>query len=107
MRSNSVDEKQIKKSSSTVHNVNTLLLLTIGFVGVLYLVQVNSLSTKGYTIKELEKKISETQKEQEVLQMRIVEAQSLGQLQQKIDTLGLIKSERVDYIKPAQIVAVR
>ena len=82
--------------------------MTVLIFSVVYLVQVNSLATKGYAIRELEKKIASNQKENERLQMQIVEAQSLGTLQKRIDALQLVKSDRIDYIKPSQsAVALR
>ncbi|MDO8571993.1 MAG: hypothetical protein Q7R79_04910 [bacterium] len=85
--------------------VNTLLLLTVFLFGILYLVQINSLATKGYGMRTLEKQIAQQKKENEKLQTRLIEAQALSTLQKKIETIGLVKSENIDYVEGGHSVA--
>ncbi len=89
--------------------LNKGLALTVALFSVLYLVQVNALATKGYQIKDLEKRISEQKKQNERLQMKIIERQSLGSLQEKVDSLGLVRTERIEYLKASSqsVAAVR
>ena len=70
--------------------MNIWVLLTVLVFGVGYLIQINTLATKGYSIRSLEKHITQKQKENERLQVQIIEAQSLTALQNRIDTLRLV-----------------
>jgi hypothetical protein len=65
------------------------------------------LATKGYGIRALEKQIVQKKKENERLQTRIIEAQSLTALQHRIDTLRLVQSHSIEYIETARPVAAR
>lgn len=85
-------------TQSFVTLINTSVLLTVLLFGVLYLQQVNALSTKGFAIKSIEKKIAYQKKENEKVQLRVIEAQSLGSLQKRIEGLKLVRSDRVNYI---------
>jgi len=49
---------------------NMALLLTVFLFGILYLIQINSLATKGYGMRSLEKKIIQQKKDNEKLQTR-------------------------------------
>ncbi len=100
-----LEQRKASQSKNKQWKYNVGLLLTVLLFSVVYLVQVNALSTKGYAIRELEKRISLNKKENEHIQMQIIEAQSLGTLQKKIDSLQLVRSERIDYIQPSQSVA--
>ncbi len=84
---------------------NMALLLTVFLFGILYLIQINSLATKGYGMRSLEKKIIQQKKDNEKLQTRLIEAQALGALQQKIETIGLVRSDTIDYVKDGHPVA--
>lgn len=86
-----------------------LLCLTVLFVGVVYLVQVNALATKGYAIKELKGRIAHQKKETEKLQFEIIEARSLHALHAQIDSLRLVRSSgQIEYLHTAaQPVAIR
>lgn len=87
--------------------MNIWVLLTVLVFGVGYLIQINTLATKGYSIRSLEKQITQKQKENERLQAQIIEAQSLTTLQNRIDTLRLVKAHNVEYIESTRPVASR
>ena len=87
--------------------MNIWILLTVMVFGVGYLIQINTLATKGYSIRNFEKQIVQKQKEGEKLQAQIIQAQSLTALQNRIDTLRLVASHNVEYIESARPVAAR
>lgn len=87
--------------------MNIWVFLTVLVFGVGYLIQINTLATKGYSIRSLEKEIVQKQKENDKLQAQIIGAQSLSALQNRIDTLQLVESHNVQYIEPARPVAAR
>lgn len=49
-------------------------------------------------MKALEKQITTVKKENDAVNMKILEAQGLGSLQARIDALGLVRSDKIDYI---------
>jgi len=87
--------------------MNIWILLTVLVFGVGYLIQINTLATKGYSIRNLERQIAEKKKENDRLQTQIIEAQSLTALQNRIDTLRLVQSHSIEYIESARPVAAR
>jgi len=93
-----VCEQQQNHHALKQKTLNRMLSLTILVFGVLYLIQINFLATRGYVMKDLEKRIEVAERENSALQMKILEAQGLGNLQAKIDALGLVRSERIEYI---------
>lgn len=101
-----VRERRADKKVQRTLRINTLLLLTVFFLGVFYLGQINALATKGYEIKAFEKNISQLGKENKKLEYEIARQSSLGELKGRIDTLGLVRSERIDYISSDHSVAV-
>ncbi len=72
-----------------------LLLLTGG----LYLVEVNSLSTKGYEIKLLEQRLVEFKESNARLELEAATMKSIERLQSEVETLNLVPSGKVDYVR--------
>ncbi|MFA5021506.1 MAG: hypothetical protein WC508_00280 [Patescibacteria group bacterium] len=65
---------------------------------VTYLIQVNSLATKGYQIKELEKKISDLEQQKADLDLQTLSLQSVGALKDKVGSLGMVAVGKTDYL---------
>ena len=101
-----VREKKADKATQKTKMMNTALLLTVLAMGVFYLSQINALATKGYAIKGLEKQIQELQNEHIKLEHQIAEESSLDSLKGRIESLHLVRAERIDYIKPEHPVAI-
>ncbi len=97
--------QKIAFSQNKLAKVHAGILLTVSLFSVVYLIQVNTLATKGYAIRTLEGKISNQKKANERIGLEIIEAQSLGTLQKKIDELKLVKADHIDYIKGTSSVA--
>lgn len=93
-----VKEQKQKKTACKQKTLVRMLSLTIMLIGVLYLIQINVLATRGYVIKDLEKQIAAVTKENNGSNMKVLQAQGLGALQAKIDTLGLVRSDHIQYI---------
>jgi hypothetical protein len=84
--------------------------LAIGFVifsGLVYIVQVNSLSTKSFEIKTLEKKISQLKIENQTLELQSAEIKASGELQTRIGGLNMVAVSKTDYLSAtAGVVAM-
>lgn len=75
-----------------------LLALTMAF-GVLYVVQVNAASTKGFAMRDLERTNRELRQENDRLAAEIDRLRSLASVSERETFLGLVKLSNVTYIK--------
>ena len=94
-------------SREKLTRLNAILLLTSAVLGVVYLVQVNGLSTKGYRIKELQRNVEQLQADNEKLQLHAIERQSMENVQQRMADMKLVSTDTLDFISTDQPVAVR
>lgn len=93
-----VKEQRLFMVACKQKTLSRILALTILTVGVLYLLQMNMLATRGYVMKDLEKQIALIKKENDTLRIRILQAQGMEVLQKKIDTLGFVRSDHIQYV---------
>lgn len=84
-----------------------LLILLIILFSILYIVQANSVATDGYKIQEHKSRIEELQTENKNLELKLSEIRSLGFLEEKIESLNMVKVEKVDYLSPVSEVAAK
>lgn len=91
-------ERRGDKGSERQKLINTVLFLTLVVFGLGYLIHINTVSTRGITLRTLQKKKIVYQKENEQLGLHIIESQSLNSVQKKIDTLQLVRSEKIEYV---------
>lgn len=75
-----------------------MLALTLTF-GVLYVIQVNSASTKGFTLRDLEDNNSQLQQDNQKLAAEIDRLRSISSVSERETFLGLVKVQDVTYIK--------
>ena len=91
-------------SASTV----TLLFMTGGliiFLALLILFNENYNATKGYKLRTLERERSQLLLAEEMLKMRIAEAQALQTFQNDPQILGMVKVKGAEYIRGDTAVA--
>ena len=87
--------------------LNIVVVALIVVIGVSYLVQINSLATKGYQIEELENRITELQQEQADLELEALSLQSMGVVKEKVDNLGMVLAGESDYLQPTPVAVAR
>ena len=75
-----------------------MVALTLAF-GVLYVVQVNAASTKGFTMRDLENNNQALQQDNEKLAAEIDRLRSLSSVSERQAFLGLVKLQNVSYLK--------
>ena len=84
-----------------------MLALTLAF-GILYVVQVNAASTKGFMMRDLEQNNQDLRRENDKLSAEIDRLRSLASVSERETFLGLVKLQNVTYIKAsADEVALR
>ena len=75
-----------------------LVALTFAF-GILYVVQVNAASTKGFVMRDLERSNQQLRQENDKLAAEIDRLRSLASVTEREAFLGLVKVQNVSYIK--------
>lgn len=86
----------------------TLLVVTgvlIIFLALLILFNENYNATKGYKLRTLERERSQLLLAEEILKMRIAEAQSLGTFQSDPLILGMVEVRGAEYVRGDTAVA--
>lgn len=72
-----------------------------------YVIHSNNLTTKGYEIRELEKKAAELKKITGQLESRSLELQSLSILSEKVKNLNMVEIDNAQYIIPQENPVVK
>lgn len=81
------------------------LMLGLILAGLMtYLWQINSLSTYGFRVRELEKQVGSLRENNKGLENQVVNLQSLSSLQQKIDLFSFVPVTNIEYITPVSSV---
>ena len=91
--------KRKTKSSLSTRTLNLSLLSAIVFFTLLYLFQVNFLSTAGYQIRKLEQQIRVLESEQKTLQLESSDLQSISRVQTEAKKLNFVPATNAVYLK--------
>ncbi|MFH1173077.1 MAG: hypothetical protein V1692_00935 [bacterium] len=84
-----------------------LAVLTLS-LGIAYLAQANGLSTQGYQMNTLKNKIADLEGQNQQLELSIAELQSIRQISERVESLGMVKVAVTDYLSTTgSSVAVR
>ncbi|MBU1164027.1 hypothetical protein KKA15_00520 [Patescibacteria group bacterium] len=97
-----VTKKKSKNFRISQISFKTFSFLVYGGLVILflaYLVQINSIATKGYIISDLESQLSTLAKENNGLQEQVLSLQGTDNVEDKLEGMGLVNSEAVEYIK--------
>ena len=107
-RSKRVKSKKIFSAmKANLKIINIILSVFVLTISVSYLIQINSLATKGYKIKELEGKILELKDKKNDLELESLSLQSMGTVKEKVDGLGLVAVNNPDYLTPTPVAFAR
>ncbi len=78
--------------------INLVALALILIVGLLYIVQVNRATTKGYQIRALEDQIELLGIENQHLEMEVAENKSVASIDERVQMLGMVPATTPDYV---------
>lgn len=87
----------LNQRAGTFH-LGMLLAMGLLVLGLVYLFQVNNLSTKGYEIKQLEGRLTELRERQKRLELEAAALQSIQSIEEEIETLNLVPSKIVKHL---------
>jgi len=94
--------------SNKSKSINTVIYISLFLLFFAYLVQINSLATKGYAISELEDTLIGIEKQNSVLHTEVLSLQATDNIKEKLSEIEMVATGQVEYltIKPP-IVAYR
>jgi cell division protein FtsL len=98
-------ERKNKPNTLTLenHNYGLLIVAVAGFLVLAYLVQVNSFSTKGYEIRNAQKKIDQLRNDQRALEVQSAELQSLQRIQSQPAVLNMVPVSSISYVQTTSL----
>lgn len=72
-----------------------------------YLVQVSSTSAKSSEIRQLQKEVAQLKDQSERAELRLAQGSSVAAVEAKIQTLGLVPADRLEYVTPTSLALAR
>lgn len=72
-----------------------------------YVMQVNSIATKGYHIKELEGSITDLRREHDSLQAEATRLQSMAAVKDRVGSLEMVTARDAEYLAPTPVAVAR
>jgi cell division protein FtsL len=92
--------------NSRIFGITITVFCVIALVG--YLIEVNNMATKGYQIKELENRVAELKQEKADLDLQALSLQSVGNVKDKVESLGMVTASEAEFLpENAQVAMVR
>ena len=73
------------------------LSVLIGVFGIMYVAQTSSVSTKGYDINDLQRKITNLERENDRLGYQIAQNRSMQSIQARLAGMDLVAADDVEY----------
>lgn len=98
-----------KTAAANLQTINWFRVLLVGLtvsLGVLYIWQVNVAATSGFTMRDLDHEIEELKTENERLAIEVARLQSVDSVTTRLQMLGLVAIEDVDYVQGTAAVAI-
>lgn len=95
-------EKQptVLKLFKNIKLINTILIVSIIFIGICYLVVLNLTATKGFETKILNERITSLNESNRKLELQITQLRSLSYIQEESQELNLESVTQVEYLTP-------
>lgn len=74
-----------------------LISVFVFIFGILYVVQISSVSTTGYDMSSLQKEILSLERENEGLEFKIAQYRSMNSVQERLQEMNLVVADNVEY----------
>lgn len=87
-----------KEGASRINLKGIFLALVLLVFGIVYLVQVNTISTKGYDIKKLQQKLSDLKETNKRLELEVSSTKAIQNLETTVKSLNLVPSGAIKYV---------
>lgn len=100
-------KEKLQKPKISLKILNGLMLAAIFLIGAAYLVGVNDLAIKSFVLQGERKKLKQIEAEASELELKAMALSSFNVLSQKISGLGMVKIDKIDYLKVPGAVAMK
>lgn len=101
------EKKKARKKWIAGTSVRFGLALCIAALGVLYIAQTSTASTKGYTISELEQEIAALETDVRAVDVEISQYRSMASIQERLVAMDLVAVDSVEYVAPVGTAVAR
>ena len=91
-------QKQKNKKIVLQKIIIKFIFCLIIICGTSYVVSVNNLSIKGFVLSDLKSKIAELQKENENIELKVMNLESYENIIKRADELKMVKVNKINYI---------
>ena len=107
-KTETVSEKQNKKSFLNLKNFNKFLFTLIIISGLYHLVSINDLVVKGFSLQELKQEIQLLNAANKEIDLKIMTLGSYNELSQRaVDNLNMVAVGDMDYVTAINGVVVK
>ena len=96
-----ITQKQKNKKTILQKIIIKFIFCLIIICGISYVVSVNNLSIKGFVLADLKSKVSELQKENENIELKVMNLESYENITKRVNELKMVKVDKIDYITKA------
>jgi len=94
--------RKIKKQKNKIIILQKIIIkfifCLIIICGISYVISVNNLSIKGFVLADLKLKVSELQKENENIELKVMNLESYENINKRANELKMVKVDKIDYI---------
>jgi hypothetical protein len=77
----------------------TGIFMLLAVLGIFYLVQINSLATKGYEMEKLQRVLTDINETNRRLELEVTALKSIENLEDSVRTLNLVPSQEMRYFQ--------
>jgi hypothetical protein len=88
----------IQRLDQHIALINLLVLISVLMIGLMYIIQVNHSTTKGYLMRDLETRIEQLGIANQQLELEVAGNRSIATIDERIQMLGLKPVETPEYV---------
>jgi len=96
MRQAKLAKKRWRFSASS----RAFVLVGVVVLSFIYLFQINTVSSKGFEVSELERQITDLERETKQLEVDIATHSSMQSIQERLGSLDMVAVDSVEYVTP-------
>lgn len=85
---------------------SVIVIFSVVFLGISYILQLTTVSTKGYEIERNEKRLNELKRENQKLQVQLADLSSIENFEKAGGKLNKVESQDISYIVVSTSVAM-
>lgn len=91
------EKRTILKHLLLSNTFRVCLSVFILFFGILHVISLSAMSTKGYDMTKLQKQITSLERENQKLEFKIAKYSSMQNIQERLNNMEMVVAENVEY----------